>query len=89
MGLVQIVNIGSTPSAQFAAMPRMAAGSIHLSFAATPGWTYYLERSTNLANWKTIATNVAPANGLFEFTDAFSDLSAPAPGAFYRLTWPE
>jgi autotransporter-associated beta strand protein len=89
MGLVQIVNIGSTPSAQFAGMPRMAAGSIHLSFSATPGWTYYLERSTDLSNWKTIATNVAPASGLFEFTDSFSDLPAPAPEAFYRLTWPE
>lgn len=88
-GLVQIVNIGSTPSAQFAAMPKTAAGSVKLSFSATPGWTYYLERSTNLSNWKTIATNVAPANGLFEYTDTFTDLSAPAPGAFYRLTWPE
>jgi autotransporter-associated beta strand protein len=86
-GLVNIVNIGSTPSAQFTATPGAYGTSVWLHFEATPGWTYYLERSTNLPVWKTIWTNVAPTGGVFDHTDDFSDLGAPAPRAFYRVRW--
>jgi autotransporter-associated beta strand protein len=86
-GVVNIVNIGSSPSAQFAGLPAMSGDSVVLHFSATPGWTYYLERSTNLLGWNTIWTNIAPANGEFDYTDDFHDLSAPASPAFYRLRW--
>ena len=32
-------------------------------------------------------TTNAPASGLFDCTDNFSDLGAPPPYAFYRLSW--
>ena len=86
-GVVNIVNIGSSPSAQFAGLPTMSGDSVVLHFSATPGWTYYLERSTNLIGWNTIWTNIAPANGEFDYTDDFHDLSAPTSPAFYRLRW--
>ena len=87
-GVVSVVNFGSSPAAQIAGTPSRNGDSILLHFAATPGWTYYLERSTNLAAWTTIWTNVAPANGTFDYADDFHDLSAPAATAFYRLSWP-
>lgn len=86
-GVVHIVNIGSTPAAQFAGLPGVTNGSVFLHFSATPGWTYYLERSTNLFDWRPIWTNVAPPVGTFEYTDEFQDLGGPVSPAFYRLGW--
>jgi autotransporter-associated beta strand protein len=86
-GQVTIVNIGSSPSGQFVGSPAVMGNSISLHFSGTPGWTYYLERSTNLIGWKAIWTNVAPTNGLFTYSDDFHDLSSPAAAAFYRLRW--
>jgi len=86
-GAVNIVNIGAPPAAQFVGLPSVSSASVFLQFSAAPGWTYYLERSTHLVDWKTIWTNVAPPSGLFDYTDDFHDLSAPASPAFYRLSW--
>ena len=86
-GLVNVVNIGSTPMAQFSSLPSMNGGSVFLQFEAIPGWTYYLERSTNLPVWTTISTNVCPPGGLFDHTDDFQDLGGPPASALYRLSW--
>lgn len=86
-GVVSIVNIGSSPAAQFAGTPSADGNSVELHFTATPGWTYFLERSTNLPEWVTIWTNVAPPGGVFDYTDDFQDLPEPPPAAFYRLRW--
>lgn len=43
-------------------------GVVHLFFAGTSGQTYVLQASTNLVNWESVATNVAPA-GVFEMVD--------------------
>jgi autotransporter-associated beta strand protein len=86
-GFVNIVNIGSSPSAQFANSPSWNGSSMTLRFSAVPGWTYYLDRSTNLPVWMTISTNVAPPSGVFDYTDNFQDLGSSAPAAFYRLWW--
>jgi autotransporter-associated beta strand protein len=85
-GLVNIVNIGSAPLAQFSCAPSPNGTSVLLHFEATPGWTYYLERSTNLLDWKPIWTNVA-APSVFDYTDGFQDLNGPPTTAFYRLSW--
>ena len=82
-----VVNIASSPSARFARYPSVSSNSATLPLAGRPGWTYYLERSTNLRAWITISTNVAPANGLFDYTDDFGDLTQPPSAAFYRLWW--
>jgi hypothetical protein len=86
-GIVNVVNIGTTPSAQFTNFPSVNGTSVVLHFTGTPGWPYYLERSTNLVNWTTISTNVAPPSGVVDTTDDFHDLAAPASAAFYRLRW--
>jgi autotransporter-associated beta strand protein len=86
-GVASIVNLGGSPSASFAAVPGFSGPAVQLHFAGTPGWTYYLERSTNLVGWKTIWTNVAPAGGAFDYSDDFHDLGAPVAPAFYRLRW--
>jgi len=88
-GVVNVVNIGSTPAAQFVGLPVVSGGVVQLHFTATPGWTYFLERATNLPPaWLTIATNVAPPAGTFDYTDGFLDLGGPPASAFYRLSWP-
>ncbi len=86
-GVVTIVNVGSNPAAEFVGLPAINAGSVVLHFSAVPGWTYHLERSTNLSTWTTILTTVAPPGGFFDYTDDFHDLSEPPPTALYRLRW--
>jgi autotransporter-associated beta strand protein len=88
-GLVNIVNIGLPPTARFVGSPSIHDASVVLHFEATPGWTYVLERSTNLPVWKTIWTNVGPSSSVFDYTDEFQDLSKPPTSAFYRLRWSE
>jgi len=83
-GTVQIV---ASPTGRFAAAPSSTGEALTLQFIGSPGWIYFLERSTNLPNWITIWTNIAPANGLFDYTDTFNDLAEPPPSAFYRLRW--
>ena len=81
------VQIASSPTGRFTSYPSGAGNPMTLNFAGRPGWTYYLERSTDLMNWTTISTNIAPASGVFEYADDFHDLSEPAATAFYRLRW--
>jgi hypothetical protein len=61
--------------------------SVTLHLAGRAASTLYLERSTNLPVWLTIATNVMPANGVFDYTDDFHNLSRAPSSAFYRLRW--
>jgi autotransporter-associated beta strand protein len=82
-----VVQIASSPTGRFTDYPSGNGNSVTLHFAGRPGWTYYLERSTNLAIWATIWTNVAPAGGEFDYMDDFQDLNEPASAAFYRLRW--
>jgi autotransporter-associated beta strand protein len=84
-GLVSVVNIGVSPAARFVGLSSTNGNPVHLHFSGTPGWTYYLERSTNLAAWKTIWTNVAPESGAVDYADGFQDLPAPVSPAYYRL----
>lgn len=81
------VQIASSPTGRFTSLPDANGNLLTLQFAGRPGWTYYLERSTNLVGWATIWTNVAPASGVFDYTDDFHDLTEPASTAFYRLRW--
>ena len=55
-----------------------------------PGYSYILERSTNLAPalWVSVATNTAATNGVISAADAFNDLGGTPPAsAYYRLKW--
>ena len=63
-------------------------GQASLNFVGQPGYTYTIQRSTNLWQWVNIWTTNAPATGVFSFTDAFGALGGLAPAsAEYRLTW--
>jgi autotransporter-associated beta strand protein len=71
--------------AQFASSPVFDGNVLTLHLSGQAGFTYYLERSTNLFSWLTISTNIAPASGLFDYIDA----NPPEPAAFYKLRGPE
>lgn len=77
-GTVHITNDGS---ARFASAPTLNSSGLTLQLVGRPGSSYHLDRSTNLLTWITISTNVAPANGLFQYTDP----NPPYPAAFYKL----
>ena len=62
-------------------------GAVTVKFAGNSGYTFNVQRSTNLVSWVTIWTTNAPS-GLFNYTDGFGDLGGIAPGsAYYRLSW--
>ena len=59
-----------------------------LNFLGHPGYSYNVQRSTNLVTWSTIWTTNAPPAGPFSYPDSFADLGGRAPSsAYYRLSW--
>jgi hypothetical protein len=56
-------------------------------FAGRPGWTYYVERSTNLVVWMTISKNIAAPSGLFDYRDKFTVQSETRLNTLYRSSW--
>jgi hypothetical protein len=82
-----VVTIAPGTIAQFIGPPTVGSNSVTIHFSGGPDSTYFLERSTNLADWFTISTNVIPPSGLADFTDHFLDLNEPPALAFYRLRW--
>jgi len=61
----------------------VTGGVATMTFAGIPGYSYQVQRSTDLSSWSTIWTTNAPSGGLFEFNDS----GAPEPNAYYRLMW--
>jgi autotransporter-associated beta strand protein len=82
-----LVRIASSPAGRFTGHPSLNGASVTLDFAGQPGRTYHVERSTNLPVWVTVSTNVAPANGIFDYTDDFQALTPSSSPVFYRLRW--
>ncbi|HEY9509341.1 MAG TPA: hypothetical protein VIV82_05700, partial [Verrucomicrobiae bacterium] len=65
--------------------PTKTANGWKVRFAATPGYSYRIERAVNLAGpWTEIHTTVGPENGYIEFEDT----NAPSGQAFYRTVTP-
>ena len=64
----------------------LSGNGLQLNFSGIPGYTYYIQASTNLGsttNWTYLSTNVADINGLFNFLDT----NAPSQGqCYYRTT---
>ena len=48
--------------------PTLQNGNVSFSLAATSGFTYQIQVSTNLSNW-TVMTNLASTNGTIQFLD--------------------
>ena len=86
-GLVNITVVGSI-SGQIKGVT-ISNGVAMASINGIPDWTYNVQRATNLmASWVTLLTTNAPNNGMFQFTDTYSDLGGHAPAAaYYRLFW--
>jgi len=89
-----VINISVNPfvSGQLGTTPLIVSGGIVSgSFYAIPRYTYEVQRSTNLVSgigWVNVSTNVVGTNGVFSFSDAFSDLGGSIPiSAYYRLGW--
>ncbi|TAK99169.1 MAG: DUF5011 domain-containing protein, partial [Verrucomicrobia bacterium] len=55
-------------------------GHVHVRFAGIPGYTYTMERSTDLTNWASIGTFTVGDDGIADFEDA----NPPVSQAFYR-----
>jgi hypothetical protein len=65
--------------------PTKTVNGYEVQFAATPGYSYRIQRATVLTGpWTDIATIVGPANAFVQYNDT----SAPAGGAFYRTVTP-
>jgi hypothetical protein len=62
-------------------------GAAQLKFYGIPDYRYGIQRTTNMVDWTLIWTTNAPASGVIQYTDTFSDLGAPPASAFYRLIW--
>ena len=60
-------------------------GTAVLNFAGIPGYSYSVQRSTNVnfTTFDILWTTNAPSSGLFQFTDP----NPPQPTAFYRLQY--
>ena len=81
-----VVNISVSSTGVFGqTTPSISAtgGAPTMGFAGIPGYSYSVQRSTDLVNWTTIWTTNAPPAGLFQFTDN----AAKDPAAYYRLQW--
>jgi hypothetical protein len=52
------------------------AGKVGVSFYGVAGLSYVLERSNDLRTWTSVATNIAPTNGLVMHTNLVADDAA-------------
>jgi hypothetical protein len=64
----------------------VAGNSATVTFAGIPTYQYTVQRSTNLVDWVSLYTTNAPSNGVFQYTDNFSDLGFVVPSAAYYRT---
>jgi hypothetical protein len=68
---------------------QLANGGAGITFNAIPFYSYQIQRATNLTFTGGVrfwSTN-APAGGMFQVPDDFSDLGGQPPQAFYRLVY--
>ena len=61
------------------------SGSLHLSYAGEPGREYRIESSLDLVQWQSVATVIATAAGVVEY----SADSRSGTARFYRVVWPQ
>jgi pectinesterase len=84
-----LVNVVISPNSVFGATgPILKAtnngGPTTITYSGIPGYSYSVNRSTNLmSGWTTVWTTNMPAGGTFQFTDS----NPPQPAAYYILLW--
>jgi hypothetical protein len=64
-----------------------ADGSVKLTFAGVPGWTYRIQYATNLSpiNWTDLSTNTADGSGMYQYVD---HQVTNSPTRYYRSVSP-
>ena len=77
------IAIDSTPLFGQSQVGSVVGGTATLNFAGIPGYSYSVNRSTNLTDWVILWTTNAPASGVFQYIDN----PAPMPSAYYRLQY--
>ena len=88
VGLVNLVVSTAALTGQATGILFSGGNAVTVQFAGAPGYTYTVERSTNLTAWVPIWTTNAPVGSFFNYVDTFGDLGGTAPGsAYYRLSW--
>ena len=88
IGYVNVVISTNVITGQATGVIATVGGPVTVNFAGIIGYSYGVQRSTNLLDWVTLWTTNAPAGGLFNYTDSFGDLGGHAPSsAYYRLSW--
>jgi hypothetical protein len=76
-----VVNISVVnPVAISNSAPMVANNQFTFSYAANPGLTYMVQKSSNLVNWVSLSTNVASSSPV-QVTDAF----VPTNSQYYRV----
>ncbi len=88
IGYVNIVISTNAVTGQATGIIYTGGSAVTVNFAGIIGYSYSVQRSTNLVDWVSIWTTNTPAGGLFNYTDSYVDLGGIAPGAaYYRLAW--
>ena|SRR5439155_15668749 len=64
------VTVSTNAPPQLSNPQRLAGGGFSFSLAGLPLATYFIQASTNLSAWATIATNTLPSSGTLPITDS-------------------
>ena len=79
-GMTGTITVNNVPPPIISAPVRPNNSQFRFTISGTAGQTYLIERSGNLTNWVSIATNVAPSN-VFNYTN----FNATNLTQFYRV----
>lgn len=83
-GMVNVVISNSSVFGSQSPAITVTSGTASILYSGIPGYSYSVNRSTNLiSGWTTVWTTNMPAGGVFQFTDP----NPPQPPVFYQLLW--
>ena len=71
-----LVTVQPAATLNIIGQPVATNGTVVISFAGIPGYTYSVERSSDQATWSTVGTFTVPSSGVADFTDS-SPIAAP------------
>ena len=74
------VNVVTPVAVTLSAARRLSPTTFQFAYSANTGLTYVVQRSTDLINWRSLATNQPSSN-----PTVFQDAGAPTQAAFYRV----